>query len=92
MVTITVCVGSSCFLRGASQVMEGFRTLIEREAPGLVELKGSFCMERCGNGVSVQIGDCIFADVRVEDVESVFREHVLPAVEKQAGCAPNVNH
>ncbi len=92
MVTITVCVGSSCFLRGASQVIESFRSLIEKEAPGMVELKGSFCMEKCGNGVSVKIGDLIFADLRVEDVESVFREHVLPAVEKKAVCCPHVHH
>ncbi len=92
MVTITVCVGSSCFLRGASQVIESFRSLIEKEAPGRVELKGSFCMERCGNGVSVRIGDEVYPDVRVEEVEKVFREHVLSALEEKTGCDPNVHH
>jgi len=92
VVTITVCVGSSCFLRGASQVIEGFRALIEREAPGVVELKGSFCMERCGNGVTVKIGDVILADVHPEDVENVFREHVLPALGRNAECGQHVHH
>jgi NADH:ubiquinone oxidoreductase subunit E len=80
VVTITVCVGSSCFLRGAPAVIEGFQRLIDKEARGKVELKGSFCMEKCGNGVSVMIGDTIYADVTVDDVETVFREHVLPVL------------
>lgn len=80
MVTITVCVGSSCFLRGAPAVIEGFQKLIEQEAPGKVELKGSFCIEHCTGGVSVKIGDNIFPAVQVSDVERMFREQVLPAL------------
>lgn len=85
MITITVCVGSSCFLRGAPAVIETFQSLIEKEAPGKVELKGSFCMEHCTNGVSVRIGDRFFSAVQVSDVEKMFREHVLPALAIENG-------
>jgi NADH:ubiquinone oxidoreductase subunit E len=83
LVTITVCVGSSCFLRGAPAVIEGFQNLIEREAPGKVQLKGSFCMEHCTKGVSVKIGDELFSAVQASDVERMFREHVLPVVNRE---------
>ncbi len=86
MVTITVCVGSSCFLRGAPAVIEAFQGLIQEEASGRVELKGCCCMEKCGNGVSVMIEDRVFPDVRAEDVERVFRAHVLPVLEEKGGC------
>ena len=56
MVTVTVCVGSSCHLRGARVVIERFNELLEKHGlQDKVGLKGSFCMERCGEGVNWQI-------------------------------------
>lgn len=80
MLTVTVCVGSSCFVRGAPKVIEEFQRLIDTLPPGSVELKGSFCMEKCTHGVTVRIGDKVFTAVRPESVESIFRDNVLPEV------------
>jgi len=74
---VVVCVGSSCFLRGASKVIQEFERLIEEHAPGAVEIKGSFCMERCTHGVTVQMGGNIFTAVRPEDVPKLFEKYVL---------------
>jgi len=81
---IQVCVGSSCYLRGATGVIERLQDLIrhhgvERE----VELEGSFCMERCTDGVTLGVADEYLTGVRPEDLPGLFREHVLPAVESQ---------
>lgn len=80
MVTVTVCVGSSCFLRGAPAVVQEFERLISEQVPGKVEIKGSFCMEHCTNGVTVKIQNDVFSAVKPEDVRGLFERYVLPKV------------
>jgi NADH:ubiquinone oxidoreductase subunit E len=78
MVTIQVCVGSSCFLRGAPDVIKAFETVIEKYAPRQVELKGTFCQELCTKGVTVRINEKVFPAVAPEDVPGLFKEQVIP--------------
>ncbi len=62
MLTVVVCVGSSCYVRGSEKMAETFERLIrERGLNGRVELTGAFCMEQCSMGVSVRVGDKCFA-------------------------------
>ena len=78
MVTVTVCVGSSCHLRGARQVIARFNELLTRH--GLQEkvvLKGSFCMERCGEGVNWQIDDEPLTSENDQDAVETFGKKVL---------------
>jgi len=78
MTTVTVCVGSSCHLKGAREVINRFNELLQ--AHGLadrVELKGSFCMERCGEGINWQIDDEPVTSPTVPDAVAVFRRRVL---------------
>ena len=42
-----------------------------------VELKGSFCMERCGEGINWQIDDEFFTNKNVDDAVAIFREKIL---------------
>lgn len=78
MVTITVCVGSSCFKRGADEVVDALKRLIEdNKLEAQVELKGSFCMDRCTEGTTVQIGDRVFSGVFARDIPHLFHNEVL---------------
>ena len=43
MLIIEVCVGSSCYLRGAPEVIASLQKLIVEHAPGRIEIKGTFC-------------------------------------------------
>jgi len=78
---VTVCVGSSCHIKGARQVIERFSELTK--AHGLqdkLELKGSFCMERCGEGLNWQIGEEPITSASVEEaVETFLRRFVTKA-------------
>lgn len=77
-VTVTVCVGSSCHIKGARQVITSFDGLIKQH--GLhdrVDLKGSFCMERCGEGLNWQIDDQQLTSASVEEAVRIFRERVI---------------
>ena len=90
MVTVTVCVGSSCHIKGARDVIARFQELLK--AHGLedkVELKGSFCMERCGEGVNWKIGDEPFTSASAADAARVFQKRVLAPLETGAADEPS---
>ena len=69
---ITVCIGSSCHLKGSRQVVEQLQNLIAENAIGdRVELAGTFCMGRCQQGVCVTV-DEEFHSVTPENVVEFF--------------------
>ena len=77
---ITVCIGSSCHIKGSRQVVERLQTLIAEKALGdKVELSGTFCMGKCQMGVCVSIGDQVYS-VTPDTVDSFFEEAVLAKV------------
>ena len=57
MTKVTVCIGSSCHLKGSRQVVEQMQYLIKRGGLGeQIELSGAFCMGKCNSdGVSVTV-------------------------------------
>jgi len=78
MVTVTVCVGSSCHLKGARNVIERFSELLGQH--GLDEkvmLKGSFCMERCGEHINWQIGDEPISSANGDQAVETFWKRIL---------------
>ncbi|MGM9552121.1 MAG: (2Fe-2S) ferredoxin domain-containing protein [Clostridia bacterium] len=77
---ITVCVGSSCHIKGSKQVVDELQKLIsENGVSDKVELAGTFCMGKCHDGVSVSIGDNYYS-VTSDSVEEFFRKEVLNAL------------
>ncbi|MCR5589120.1 MAG: (2Fe-2S) ferredoxin domain-containing protein [Bacteroidales bacterium] len=52
--TIKVCVGSSCHLKGSYDVIEAFKEVLKKyDVEDLVELQASFCLGHCAKGVTV---------------------------------------
>lgn len=77
---ITVCIGSSCHLKGSRQVVTQLQTLIHDHNLGdRVELAGTFCMGECQQGVCVTV-DGVFFSVSPEQVGVFFSENVLAQV------------
>lgn len=74
---ITVCIGSSCHLKGSRQVVTGLQYLIaQNNLADLVELGGTFCMGKCQDGVCVTVDEKFFS-VSPDTVEEFFKEQVL---------------
>ena len=72
---IQVCTGSSCFLKGASDVIQEFRKELEkREANNdvLFELIGSFCQDSCADGPVVKVNGELYKHVTVADVPKLI--------------------
>ena len=77
---ITICIGSSCHIKGSRQVVEQLQYLIaEHDLGEKVELGGTFCMGKCQQGVCVAIGDEIYS-VSPDTVDEFFKENVLEKV------------
>ncbi len=77
---ITVCIGSSCHIKGSRQVVERLQALIRENSLGdKVDLSGTFCMGKCQQGVCVTAGGEFFS-VSPESVDTFFAENVLGRV------------
>lgn len=77
MHTITVCVGSSCHLRGAPAVIAVFQSLIRQyHLEQDVVLKADFCMNQCTAGVAVRFDDRLVTGVNQENAAALFREYI----------------
>lgn len=82
--TVTVCVGSSCHIKGAREVIKRFNELLkENHLEEAVELEGSFCMERCGKGINWQIDDEPYTSDDVEEAIGVFQDLVVRPLVKE---------
>ncbi len=74
---VTVCIGSSCHLKGSRRVVESLQYLIaENNLKDKVELGGTFCMNNCQNGVCVTVDDMSFS-VSPDTVEDFFKKEIL---------------
>ena len=77
---VTVCIGSSCHIKGSRQVVEQLQYLIaENNLGDKVELGGTFCMGKCQQGVCVTIDDAFYS-VTPETVEEFFNQNIKAKV------------
>lgn len=77
---ITVCIGSSCHLKGSRQVVEELQYLIsENNLKDKINLCGTFCIGNCQNGVCVTLDDTPFS-LTPETTKSFFENEVLKRI------------
>ncbi len=80
MFKITVCIGSSCHIKGSRQVVEQLQYLIAEKGIGdKVELGGAFCMGQCQKGVCVTVNGTLHS-VTPETVSEFFAKEILAKV------------
>ena len=73
---ITVCIGSSCHIKGSRQVVELLQEKIaEHDLKDKVELAGTFCLGRCQEGVCVTVDDRFFS-VSPDTVDGFFENEI----------------
>ena len=77
---VTVCIGSSCHIKGSRSVVEQLQNLIAEETLNdKIELGGTFCMGKCQQGVCVTV-DGEFFSVSPETVSSFFEKEIKAKV------------
>ncbi len=84
MITITICVGSSCSVRGSDEFAAALEREIEKRGLGdRIRLVGAFCMEQCSKGISVKVGDRQYRELHFLEATSFFEREVLPLLERE---------
>ena len=81
---IQVCVGSSCHLKGAPEIVELLQKAVEDyHLEDKVTLTGSFCIGKCNRvGVTIQVDDDIHVGITKENFKDFFKEQVLDKLER----------
>lgn len=84
MIFVEVCVGSSCHIKGAPEIVELLQKYIEDgHLEDEIVLSGSFCSGRCNRvGVTVTVGDTVYTGITKESFREFWNEKILPAVEQ----------
>ena len=81
MLRVSICVGSSCHLKGSYQIIQIFEEMIRtQKLEDEVELKASFCLGRCTDGVAVNVGDTPLEGVTKSNAKEIFEEYILSRV------------
>ncbi len=82
---IQICVGSSCHLKGSSEIIELFQTAVaENKLEDEIVLAGSFCIGKCNRvGVTVQVDEEIHTGITKENFKEFFTQHVLGNLERK---------
>ena len=71
---VTVCIGSSCHIKGSRKVVEGLQYYINE-----AELGGTFCMGKCQLGVCVTVDDKFYS-VTPDTVKEFFEKEIKAKV------------
>lgn len=78
MINLSVCIGTSCHLNGAKNVVSTFQHLIEENnLHDKVKLTASFCANNCNaDTVAVTVGDEKHR-IYAQDARKFFKEQIL---------------
>jgi NADH:ubiquinone oxidoreductase subunit E len=80
---VTVCVGSSCHVRGSRAVLKRFEEIIKAEnLREEVALLGSFCMEQCGESMNWKFNDEDISSATVEEAEETLRSKLMEVTKR----------
>ena len=76
-ITIKICMGSACHLKGAPLVAQAFQEALnrcDRQQVAKIQLTGDFCQHQCLEGVIVKVGDQIFTKVTPVDAGAIVSQ------------------
>ena len=77
---VTVCIGSSCHIKGSRSVVEQLQYLIaENNLGDKVDLGGTFCMGKCQQGICVTINDKVYS-VTPATAKYFFESEILAKI------------
>ena len=88
MIFVSICIGSSCHLKGSQRLVELFENKIKEEKlSDNIVLSGSFCLGKCNRiGVTVTVGDGrneeIFSGITPEGFDEFWNAQIKPRLER----------
>ena len=80
MLKVTVCIGSSCHVKGSRQIVDELRYLVkENHLEDKVELAGSFCLGKCEQGGCVTVDGQLFS-VQPDKTKDFFENEIVTRI------------
>jgi NADH:ubiquinone oxidoreductase subunit E len=78
--TISVCMGTACFVRGSDKIIEAFKDKLGIESneiteDGLFSLKDVRCIGACGLAPVVMVDDKVYGRVKVEEIDDIINTY-----------------
>ena len=82
MITIQICIGSSCHLKGAPEIVRLLQKYIkDNSCEDRIALTGTLCAGRCNrDGVTVTVGDDVYTGVTPEGFDAFWNDKIVPAM------------
>jgi NADH:ubiquinone oxidoreductase subunit E len=76
-IVVTICMGSSCFARGNSTVLQALQAYVaNHNLAERVKLVGSRCEGQCGKGPNVRVNDELYHDVDAGAAVDLVKEYL----------------
>ncbi len=79
MVNVEICIGSACYVKGSSQIVNDLNDLIrEKHWEDKIAVKGSFCMKACQNhlGLGIRINGNQLEQVTAQNAKEVLNREL----------------
>jgi NADH-quinone oxidoreductase subunit E/NADP-reducing hydrogenase subunit HndA len=78
--TISICLGTACYVRGADKVLEEFKRILniqvgETSSDGKFSLSCLRCVGACGLAPVVTVGDKVYGRVSPDGVKDIVAEY-----------------
>lgn len=78
--TISVCMGTACFVRGADRIVESLKEKLgigsnETTEDGLFTLKDVRCIGACGLAPVVMVDEKVYGRVKEEEIDEIINEY-----------------
>jgi NADH:ubiquinone oxidoreductase subunit E len=78
--TVTVCMGTACYVRGAAKVLERFKEILQIQEgqttkDGRFSIANARCIGACAMAPVVVVGDKVYGNVKPGDVERILDAH-----------------
>jgi NADH:ubiquinone oxidoreductase subunit E len=75
--TISVCIGSSCHIKGSKQIIDRLKQLTaEHGLTEKLEIKAVLCMDNCMEGACVRLDGRMFS-LTPDTVDDFFKREIL---------------
>ena len=82
--TVQVCVGSSCHLKGSETIVSILQEAVTQyHLENEVTLAGSFCIGQCNRvGVTIQVDEEVHSGITPESFPAFFQEHIKDKIHR----------
>ena len=83
MLNVEICIGSACYVKGSSQVVNELNSLIKEKGwEDKIAVKGSFCMKACQNhiGLGIRINGKQIEQVTAQNAREILERELTAAL------------